>query len=178
MHKDVELLDALQKESYERAVRKGFYDPPPSFEQRIALVHSEISEVDEALDDMGATEVRYTPNGKPEGPPTEIADIMIRIADLYEYTDAGISFSEAIGSERVRLVYATYGEIIRHMHRRASRALEAHRKGNTEDMLRSLGMVAWLCFVFAGVAGFDLWDAIREKSEFNETRVHKHGKVY
>ena len=51
----------------------------------IAHLHSEISEVfEEFRKGHGATEVYYA-NGKPEGVPMELADVLITIFDLADY---------------------------------------------------------------------------------------------
>lgn len=103
-------ISALVRESFERAQRKGFYDPPPSVESRLCLIHSEVSEALEAYrDDAMATTLGE--KGKPEGLPSELADIVIRVCD------------------------------------------------------------------FAGHLGIDLEREIRLKSDFNETRPPKHGRV-
>jgi NTP pyrophosphatase (non-canonical NTP hydrolase) len=86
-------------ESFETARSKGWHDPAPSsapidttrrsqipvatFGDRIALIHSEASEALEAYRYTGdPTRTWRGENGKPEGVPSEIADIVIRIADL------------------------------------------------------------------------------------------------
>jgi NTP pyrophosphatase (non-canonical NTP hydrolase) len=99
-------------ESHDRAIRKGFYELPPSIDQRIALIHSEISEAYEEIRANHPADVIYYKDGKPEGFPIEIADAVIRIFD----------------------------------------------------------MCSWL--------RIDLENAIRIKSDFNETRPLKHGKAF
>ena len=103
-------INDLCQESYARAKRKGFYDPVPSVENRIALIHSEVSEALEAFrDDAMVTTIGA--GGKPSGLPSELADVIIRVAD------------------------------------------------------------------FAGHLGIDLEHEIRQKSDYNETRPPKHGRV-
>lgn len=93
----------LVREAHENAVKHGFWDDAPDFGTSIALIHSELSE---ALEEMRAGNrirpgaptlpVYYSGGGyvatapteachKPEGYATELADAVIRIADLCGY---------------------------------------------------------------------------------------------
>ncbi len=93
----------LVNEAHANAVKHGFWDTPPEFGTSIALIHSELSEALEEVragnrirpgDEIPA--VYYSGGGyvatkptaickKPEGYATELADAVIRIADLCGY---------------------------------------------------------------------------------------------
>lgn len=102
----------LVSRAHENAVKHGFWNPAPSFGDAIALIHSELSE---ALEEMRAGNrirpgqpvpmVYYSGGGyvasaptecckKPEGVAVELADAVIRIADLCGYL--GIDLEAAI----------------------------------------------------------------------------------
>ena len=93
-------ISGLVREAHENAVKYGFWDNPPEFGTSISLIHSELSE---ALEEVRAgnrirpgqeTPPTYYSGGgyvataptecckKPEGYATELADAVIRIADL------------------------------------------------------------------------------------------------
>ena len=80
---EVKTLDvnALVREAHENAAKHGFWDVPMEFGTAIALIHSELSE---ALEEVraGREAVWHTESGKPEGYAIELADAVIRIADL------------------------------------------------------------------------------------------------
>ncbi len=96
-------LRKLQKAVHELAQEKGWYDGAPDIataEQqawvnwlgaRLALVHSEVSEALECVrrGQMARTYKHSPVDGlgdanKPEGLPTELADVVIRVLDLCE----------------------------------------------------------------------------------------------
>ena len=75
----------LQAENYKTACEKGWWDEPRTIGDCIALCHSELSEaLEEYRNGEDLKTVRFGENDKPEGFAVELADTIIRIADLAE----------------------------------------------------------------------------------------------
>jgi NTP pyrophosphatase (non-canonical NTP hydrolase) len=70
------------------------------------------------------------------------------------------------------------GTIIALIHSELSEALEADRKGDSENFVEELADVCIRIFDLCGSLNLDLESAIVEKMEYNKTRPYKHGKRY
>jgi len=75
-------IKTLVQESNETAHKKGWWDRQREIPELLALVHSEVSEALEAYRIGEIDTAWYEGNGKPEGFVMELADVVIRIADL------------------------------------------------------------------------------------------------
>lgn len=78
-------LNYLALRCYQASQANGWYEAPRSFGDIIALIHSEASEAfEEHRNGHGFTETYYNPDKptKPEGIPSELADIIIRVLDF------------------------------------------------------------------------------------------------
>lgn len=87
-------LRQLMIDSQRIAHDHGFITKLHNFSEKIALIHSELSE---ALEEYRAghpvSEVYYGENGKPEGVGVELADAIIRICDLAQSLDIPLVFA-------------------------------------------------------------------------------------
>jgi NTP pyrophosphatase (non-canonical NTP hydrolase) len=76
-------IDELIQQAYTNAVAHGWHDEPRSFFEELMLLVTEIAEAgEEYRSHRGLNEIYYRADGKPEGIPVELADLMIRLGDL------------------------------------------------------------------------------------------------
>lgn len=106
-------LREFQREAHAIAVEKGWWDQERNIGEVVALIHSEISEALEEYRKYGpdgikalrwvpvmTNDARYAGLSKPEGFFVELADAVIRIADLFERY--GVSMEDVI---RAKMAY-------------------------------------------------------------------------
>jgi len=102
-------ISELVERAGSNADAKGFHDVDRSFGDVCALIHSEVTEAFEEYRNRGLVDYEYyREDGKLEGVPSELADIVIRVADAcWEY---GIDLDKVL-EEKME-----YNEGRTHMH--------------------------------------------------------------
>ena len=75
----------FQKQIHNNAKEHGWYEKEKNFGDLISLCHSELSEAYEEYRNGRKFNETYYNGEKPEGIPSELADVIIRILDMCEY---------------------------------------------------------------------------------------------
>ena len=187
-------LTELQKEAHAIAKEQGWWIEERTFGDCIALEHGELSEVLEAYRWGGLNTWESYPDGKryqwvpgpydpnakwqlvtpakPEGIASELADVVIRVADMAERY--GVRLKTIDSDDLMPPPLATFGDWITYAHHWVDCVAENHRAGylTWKDSMSSV-----VCVVqrMAAHYGIDLDAAIEAKMEYSKTRLYRHG---
>ena len=162
------------------AVAHGFWEPgsEPTFGEYCALIHEEISEAFSAWRNGEPDE--YVKDGKPEGVWVELADVVIRIGDLFGRYKVSIiknEYYETMYSDMVeyvrKMLSVRFAMVISAIHELVSKAFMCEDgKGAIRWLVNTLMFV----YAYADHNGIDLDAIIDRKCAYNATRPYKHGK--
>ena len=179
-------LADLQKEAHAIARDHGWWDEERTFGDLIALVHSELSEAlewyrEHGLEPFGLypyIDKPYDdPPPKPEGVASELADVVIRVADMAEWYE--VDFPTNSENSAVWHIKNTgaFGDWIAECHSSVSEVLATFKRfpANPEIIDGSLWGLLGHVFSMAAHYGIDLDAAIEAKMKYNRTRSYRHG---
>lgn len=172
-------LNKLAEELHAAAVEKGFWDVEEALNKHIAKMHSELSEAVQA-DRIGMMYDIERDGAKPEGVAAELADFVMMALDYFEYGNVTKLVSKVYyehWNEAEKIVKnATLPVLVNSLHESVVKA-HSSEVDFKETLIATLFMVAapeaWL-----KARGYDLWDIIRQKMEYNRSRPALHGRLY
>ena len=201
-------LTDLQREAHAIAKDHGWWDEERTFGDLIALVHSELSEALEAYREWGLKSVisATAPNDrtyryfdinlsqakvpddwttKPAGVASELADVVIRVADMAEWYEVDLDEAREEDEEfeegqQAYLEYRlsgnldSFGNWIAAIHEDVADA-GYHQRTRNDNLGSLLFAVIDLIECMAAHYGIDLDTAIAIKMEYNKSRPYKHG---
>lgn len=165
--------DALIQEIHKNALLKGFWDEGrQNIAEKLALIGTEVWEIKETLLYDGAVTARTY---------EEIADIIIRILDIYGWFNRTISDDWPYKGfeKKIIIPYSFRLEVYDHV----AAAVQAHRKSeadNPEEMFAHLHSVIMRCADFMLFhSGYGaLHDEVLLKVSKNKNRSRLHGARY
>ena len=172
------ILADLQREAHAIAKDHGWWDQERSFGDLIALVHSELSEALEAYREYGNTTHAWmelvdedSDDRIPVGVGHELADVVIRVADMAEWygkTIASLVGEPAFIGKSVNK--PSFGDWVSELHWQVANAWNEH-----EYSIGALSDVVHTTERMAAYYGIDLDAAIEAKMEYKRGRSYRHG---
>lgn len=162
------------------AVAHGFWEPDEetTFGEYCAFIHEEISEAFSAWRNGEPDE--YVKDGKPEGVWVELADVVIRIGDLFgamglELRPDKSAFIEYCSDVR-KVIFdepnQSFAEFTAMIHEFVSRYRTDKTKNDTVNLLTTVVCI----YARAELCNIDLDAIIERKCAYNATRPYRHGK--
>jgi hypothetical protein len=167
-------LNKLAAEIHEAAVKKGFWSVEDAEEKHLAKMISELGEVVQA-DRAGIMYEVEHEGAKPEGVIAELADFVMMVLDMQvqfgnEFPEQDIEtwneheLKEEIGNNAIYSLVILLG----------ANLLNSVCIGDEDPVL----IMIYTPYKWCKCNGFDLWEIIRQKMAYNESRPALHGRLY
>ena len=172
-------LKALQHEAHAIAKEHGWWDQERTFGDCTAEVHASLSRALEAYrENPDWVTFHAIADDGPIGVASELADVVIRVADMAEYEGVGL----VLPGGRVDLDIedmSSFGDWITMLHQGLSDTVKAwcseKALGVTGRWVQELSAVFFGVHLMAAHYDIDLDAAIEAKMEYNKTRPYRHG---
>lgn len=175
-------LNKLAEELHEAAVEKGFWDVDMPVHKHVNKLRSELGEVTQA-DRVGIMFEVERDGAKPEGVIAELGDFVMMMLDWMEYSHeeaVGLIASEHASVERMRIILRGVNcALLVDTLYSAVEIIKSGSKASNEEFLGSLIVAVYGPVIWAEDLGYDLWEIIRQKMEYNRhSRPKLHGRLY
>lgn len=181
-------INELAAAIHEAAVAKGFWDVEDAEKKHLAKMISELGEVVQA-DRAGVMYEIERDGGKPEGVVAELADFAMMALDWLEvrstcdhnesyderYTAVAMPLHKYKRGETPISYYDAY-ELVNLLACLLTYPLNSSSINDTV-LMAMYEIIACIEF-WLKARGYDLWELIREKMAYNESRPKLHGRAY
>lgn len=167
-------LNKLASEIHEAAVKKGFWSVEDAEEKHLAKMISELGEVVQA-DRAGIMYEIEREGAKPEGVVAELADFVMMAMDEYAHIDVDFEELADVCTDYDSLKHMMSGCETYVLALSLVHFVVALIRGENDSALANAIFTA---LAWAETHGFDLWEIIRQKMAYNESRPALHGRLY
>lgn len=168
-------LNKLAAEIHAAAVEKGFWDVEDALDKHLAKMISELGEIVQA-DRAGIMYEVERDGAKPEGVAAEIADFVMMTMDLCvelkgsfpeDDIETWNTNKDAVNTIAAIPAYSLVGALVASL-------TSIDEITGSGPMLRIL----YAAHIWLKTHGYDLWEIIRQKMEYNKGRPRLHGRAY
>ena len=170
-------LNKLATEIHAAAVEKGFWGVDDAMTKHLAKMHSELSEAVQA-DRAGVMFEVEREGAKPEGVAAELADFVMMALDYITYIMDDDSEKLLSVDASIETTFDFNDIYLYHL------VLALHEVvvdiANPQDcnVAKAFITAVHLPAQWLQARGFDIWDIILQKMEYNKTRPALHGRAY